>query len=134
MLFNVEVFKETIGGDADPDAAPVYRTGAEYYDVLGSADSLIAQIEVYSVASTPTTVTVAYEMSNSTDEETWMAAGGDFSATVLVSSFTSLPRSEAIGFATSGDFFPKAYGRFKITSTAPGASVRIFACGREGIL
>lgn len=133
--FNVEVFNKTIGGGESP---PVYRTGEEFYGLLGSADSLIAQVFVDSVATVPTTVTVTYEMSNATEEETWTVAEVEgetlnvpIQVEVEVTSEAPAPQNEALGFTVMPQFIPAAYGRMKVAADEPGATVRIVACGRS---
>lgn len=135
-VFNVEVFNKTIGGASS--APPIYHSGEEFYDLLGSADNVLAQLFIDSAATIPTTVTVSYEMSNSTEEETWKVAEVDGSPptpltqTVMVSSMAPAPQSEALGFVTMAEFVPAAYGRFVVTSDEPDVAVRIVACGRTG--
>lgn len=133
-MFNVEVFNKTIGGASSNP--PEYRSGEEFYDQLGSADNVIAQVFIDSAATVPTTVTVSYEMSNSVEEETWTVAEVDGSPptplteTVTVTSMAPAPQSESIGWVTMAAFVPAAYGRFVVTSDEPEVAVRIVACGR----
>ena len=135
-VFNVEVFNKTIGGAASNP--PVYRSGEEFYDLLGSADNVIAQLFIDSAATVPTTVTVSYEMSNSTEEETWKLAEIDGSPpqplteSVTVTALGPAPQSESLGFVTMPEFVPAAYGRFVVTSDEPEVAVRIVVCGRTG--
>ena len=73
-LFNIEVFNRTIAGASS--SAPVYRSGEGHYALLGSADVLCAQILVEASPTFPAVVTVTYELSNNTQEETWIVNTG----------------------------------------------------------
>lgn len=125
-LFNLEVFNQTIAGAAED--WPVYRSGAESYATLGSADILVAQIIVESVTALPATVTVSYELSNTTEEETWIINTGIEKA-VEVTTEDELPAKAYLRVMMS-DFVLPAYGRFAVSASVASATVRVIVCGR----
>ena len=129
-LFNVEVFNKTINGAV---ASPPYTTSADFYSLLGSADSLTVQLVVDAVSVDGTEVTATYYVANGTEEEMWnVAQKGADPMKVAVTSDIDLPtKSKLLFINPSDDFVNGAFGRFLILSTAPGAAVRLIVCGRS---
>lgn len=123
-LFNVEVFNKTISGAAqDP---PPYRTGEEFYALLGSADTLWVQTIVDSQGAATTgnnTVTVTLEVNNSNEAETWQTPTGVNAESVAFSA-TSPAQKSWLWLGTG------AHARFLVTSKYPNVAVRIIVCGR----
>ena len=129
-LFNVEEFNKTINGAV---ASPPYTSSAEFYSLLGSADSLTVELVVDAVMTDGTTITATYYVANGMEEAMWGVAkkGGD-PMTVSLEAFTDGPPKAKLLFINQGDDFVNgAYGRFVIESTAPGAAVRLVVCGRS---
>lgn len=121
-LFNVEVFNKTISGaEEDP---PQYRTGEEFYALLGSSDTLWTQVIVDSQGAATTgnnTVTVTLEINNSTEAETW-------ETTTFVQSVpfnTTSPAKKSWAWVGTA-----AHVRYLVTSKYPNVAVRIIVCGR----
>lgn len=125
-LFNVEVFHRTIAGASS--SAPVYHSGEGHYALLGSADVLTAQILVEASPTYPAVVTVTYELSNNTQEETWIVNTG-LTQTVTAATAAGMP-AQAYLRIVFDDFVLPAYGRFAVSSDVEGVTVRIIVCGR----
>ena len=125
-LFNVEVFHRTISGASS--SPPVYHSGEAHNALLGSADVLAAQILVEASPTFPAVVTVTYELSNSTQEETWVINTG-ITQTVTAATAADMP-AQAYLRVGSSDSALTAYGRFAVTSDVAGVTVRIIVCGR----
>ncbi len=125
-LFNLEVFNETVTGDAT--TPPVYYSVREHQAVLGSADVLHAQIIVEAIGDAGTVVTVAYQISNTGNEAEWTSSAK--STTVTPVAFTAVPFTGWLLVDAGVDI--GAFGRFKVTSNknAP-ARVRIVVLGRS---
>jgi hypothetical protein len=121
-LFNVEVFNQTIGSGRD------YFTADEFYSMLGSADTMLVQILVDSAIDAATVVTIGYESSNVSQPWAWIP--GSETASITVTSLGSLPTKELLQLPHPDDGLG-AFGRFKVTTTNTGASVRIVVCGRS---
>lgn len=125
-LFNVEVFNKTISGATEEEDRPKYYTAEEFYALLGSADSLWVQAIVdYQGAATTgnNTVTVALEINNSNEAETWEAPTGVSPVDVPFSE-TSPAKLTWVWLGTA------AHVRFVVTSKYPNVAVRIIVCGR----
>lgn len=125
-LFNLEVFHRTIAGASS--SAPVYHSGEAHYALLGSADLLVAQILVVAAPSFPAVVSVTYELSNNTQEETWIINTG-LTQTVTASAAADMPAQGYLRVNPGGFVLP-AYGRFAVSSGIAGVTVRIIVCGR----
>lgn len=123
-LFNIEVFNQTISGDAT--TAPAYYTSEEHAALLGSADKLVAQVVLVSQKNTSTTINVIYQHNNTLESELW----GDSNASKNVigpANHTDLPAVQ--WFAVDSTVDRGAFGRFKVTADNPGAVVRVIVTG-----
>ena len=119
-LFNVEVFNKTIAGKTGgPDP---YYSGQEFYALLGSAEMMRFQVIIEASAVASTTVTVEFQMTNAMEEDTWMP-------TASGSVTTANPTKQELDTFKVEAPDMCAYGRLKVTSSQPGAAVRIIACG-----
>ncbi len=121
--FNVEVFNKTIGGDATN--APQYRTGQEFYAMLGAADALRVQVIVEAVNAINTTVTVSAETTSAQEEETWKDTGVS-ALTVMVTS--PAKTNQDVLRLVAGQHYG-AFVRFVVSSNVPTATVRLIATG-----
>jgi len=98
--------------------------------LLGSADAILAQLVLDGVIATSlTTVTVTYQVNNTTQEQIWVDT--PWSQTVTASNADDPPKQEALIAPEGADEHLGAFGRFKVVSDKGGASVRIIACGRS---
>ena len=132
-LFNVEVFNQVISGDAT--TPPLYRSGAEFYSLLGSAELLMVQVSVDMVQSAGTVVTVGWEITNILEEAQW---GGGFTAKTLPAvGPTTVPVGRGFSIsahtvnistgASASDI--GGYGRFVVSAKPDTARVRIVVAG-----
>lgn len=126
-LFNVQVFDESISGDVNP---PTYYSMPEHHALLGSADTLLAQVIVEGLTNSTVTVSVTYQISNTGNESEW--SDSSKSTTVAPAGFTAaaLPKIGWIAIDTTADL--GAFGRFKVTADKNSITkVRIIVCGHS---
>jgi hypothetical protein len=125
-LFNIEVFNQTISGDAN---APIYYSNREQQATLGSADILYAQIIVEGLTDITGTVTVLYQTSNTSNEDEWVDTSKTVGVTPGGLTSTSLPKNTILTIDNTTTL--GAFGRFKITYNKNSmATVRLIVCGR----
>lgn len=117
-LFNVEVFNQTTGKD------PVYSS-SDFNELLGSADTMLVQIIVDAVTQANTVVSVYYQTNNTTQEQLWTSGAA---TTVTVTTIDDAPEQGVMTLPSTNG--AGAFGRFQVTATKSGATVRIVACGR----
>ena len=103
-LFNVEVFNQTMG------QGQTYFSGEEFYAMLGSADSMSAQVLVDAVAAYPTDVVVTFQTTNTLQQWTWSSTAA--TTTVTVSTAANTPAQDTIDVPFTGTVIG-AYGRFQ---------------------
>ncbi len=127
---NLEVFNTRINS-GDGTTTPVYYASSDYYDLLGSADTLVVQAIIDSTIAA-LDVTAQLEMTQDGGRE-WKPVAG-VNPTPSVSSPTDLPKSAMKrGSVTNGSPIPRQ-GRVKVWVSNGtnhfGVGVRVIACGR----
>lgn len=127
-LFNIEVFNQTINGDAT--TPPTYYTSSDFSATLGSADSLLTQVIVEGLTDATGAVTVQYQISNTMNVEDFTASAQSITVAPGGTTGASVPKSGFLAITATADL--GAYGRFKITyGKGSLATVRIVVCGRS---
>lgn len=128
-LFNVEVFNQTISGDASP---PVYYSQREQQGTLGGADLIYVQVIIEGITDVTGAFSVTYQISNTANEDEWIDSGKTLSATPGGLTNTTLPKSYFFLVDNSNGGMLGAFGRFKVTwSKNSMATIRIIACGHS---
>ncbi|MFO0602947.1 MAG: hypothetical protein U0324_07220 [Polyangiales bacterium] len=124
-LFNIEVFNQTISGDAN---APIYYTSEDHAALLGSADRLVCQLVIMSQKNQSSTVTVQYQHNNTLESELWRdGSAGSVKSIPGPANYTDLPA--VLWYAIFADVDRGAFGRFKITSDQEGVTFRLIVTG-----
>lgn len=124
-LFNIEVFNQTISGDANP---PAYYTSEDHAALLGSADRLVCQLVIMAQKNQSSIVTVQYQHNNTLESELWQDASLSSAKSVTgPANYTALPASD--WFAMFLDVDRGAFGRFKITADKEGVTFRLIVTG-----
>lgn len=125
-MFNVEVFNQTISGSGS-GSAPTFYTGQEHTAMLGSADSLLAQVTMEGTTDVTGTLTVTYQFCNTGRQEDWQDAVN--SATVSAGSATAIPKTTMYLISSGSEL--GAFGRYKVSfNKGESVTVRIVVCGR----
>ncbi len=121
--FNLTVFDQTISGDTPP-SSPRFYTSQEHASLLGSVESLQAQIICRAFTAT-TTITVEYEITNAPEYDVWYPTGTI--STLTVSVVTDLPGVDFLPVAAANSL--AAYGRFRVSCDAGVAQVQLVVAG-----
>ena len=125
-VFNIEIFNQTISGDAT--AAPAYYTSDEHAALLGSADRLVCQLVLVAQKNQSTIVSIQYQHNNTMENELWRDASiGAAKSVTGPANYTDLPAVAWV--ALNVDVDRGAFGRFKITADKEVATFRLIVTG-----